>query len=90
MLGSWFDNQRGVSQLENGLSISTEEMYRATPSSTAPARRFGGLAGVPSHGGGLVQGFALISPFPYTYPFTRRSIISEGADHGNAHDIPLG
>jgi hypothetical protein len=37
----------------------------------------------------LFQGFALWSPFPYTDPITIHTILSEGADHGNAHDIPL-
>ena len=59
------------------------------PYSTALARRFGELAGVLLHDGGLVQGFALTSAFPYTDPIARHSILSEGADHGNAHDIPL-
>ena len=27
--------------------------------------------------------------FALYLPITRRSILSEGADHGNAHDIPL-
>jgi len=38
---------------------------------------------------GWFQGFALTSSFPYTYSIKERSILSEGADHGNAHDIPL-
>jgi hypothetical protein len=38
---------------------------------------------------GQFQEFALTSPFPYTCPITRHSILSEGADYGNAHDIPL-
>ena len=62
----------------------------ATPFPVSPAHRFGGLAGVSSHGSGLVHGFALTSPFPYTDSITRCSILSEGADHGNAHDLPLG
>lgn len=36
-----------------------------------------------------LQGFALASSLPYTDPITKRSILSEGANHGNGHDFSL-
>lgn len=38
---------------------------------------------------GSFQGFALRNPFPYTDASAKRSILIEGADHGNAHDLSV-
>lgn len=75
------------------VTLTEQWTVKTSRSNIAPSHRPVGHAALPEFVdmmSGWPQGFALASSFPYTYRSTRPSTLSEGADHGNAHNLPLG